>query len=668
MKRSQIKELESALSCRFTKQHKENLDKVVKDNEYMSYYDRTKHLPEPIIVRATEKDKMLVLLFLRPTFSGSLEPISLYKTDFTHTEKYDYVKKRSSKDVGVCSSLGIDYSFHTVVIPQRKKDEALLKKFSSATVFAGAFNRLIRDFDDMFYQNRALERQNREQARVDALFAPLKTPPKSFFKQIDAHIEHYFRYDKDTNIGYSTCCEKESDISDLKIKNRSIITCPHCGRKIKAVSVKCPVATKEYTDMLFSAIDEEHLCFRYFTTWTQVKGNSLEVSTYESLRYVMGGNEWEYYEPYGNWHKCKPSIFNADGFRHFAPNFKLYTRTMRHEFEKTRFHNCGFLEFVKATNLDAMATKRSNQCLYTYFISKNCINESSMKGVPEALIKAGLIKLAQLSVLNDTWWNYNALRQVDMKKKGSLASKMGIQSHYLRILQENAKSPDSYIAFEMFRQATKENVNNLTFQKAIIMNFFSNYFGKYCYMTEKQLLKIKNYCESNAVYLSNYDDYITNCMKLQRNIKADYIRFPKDFQKAHDEAMEMMEVKKQEMYEKSYKCLKSRLGNKFTWETKDYAFRLPENVAELYKEAEEQHNCITRNGYHEKMLEGKCIIVFARCKSQADKSFVTIELNPENGYRVVQALADQANNNGELPKTFIPVLEEYKKKCLAAIA
>ena len=667
MKQSEIKELESVLSCRFTQKHKEHIDKVVKDNEYMSYYDRKMTQPTPIIVRAMEKDKMLVLMFLKPTYSGSLNPLCLYKTDFVHTEKYDYAKKRSSKNVGVCNSLGLDYSSHAVVIPQRKKDEAILEKYLNCKPHKGDYRNFICNFDNMLYENRAQERRNREQARVDALFAPLKTPPRSFFKQIDAHIEHYFRFDKENHVGFSTCCEKESDISDLKIKNRSKITCPHCGREITAVSIKCSVATKEYTDMLFSAIDKEHLCFRYFTTWTQVKGNSLKISTYESLRYVMGGNEWEYYEPYGNWHLCKPSIFNADGFRHFEPNFKLYTRTMRHELEKTRFKNCGYIEFVKATDLDAMAIKRNNQCLYTYFISRNCMNVSNMKDVPETLIKAGLIKLAQFSALNDTWWNYRTLSQIDMKKKG-LASKMGIQSQYLRMLQENGKSDDSYVAFEMFREATKEGVNNLTFDKAILLHYFSNYFGKYCYMTEKQLLKIKNYCEKNNVRLSNYDDYMTNCMKLRRNTKADYIRFPKDFQKAHNEAMEMMEVKKQEMYEKSYKCLKNRLGNKFTWETKDFIFRLPEDVAELYKEAEMQHNCITRNGYHEKMLEGKCIIVFARCKKALDKSYVTIELNPDNGYRVVQAVADEAIDNGALPQDFIPVLENYKKKCLSAIA
>jgi hypothetical protein len=78
----------------------------------------------------------------------------------------------------------------------------------------------------------------------------------------------------------------------------------------------------------------------------------------------------------------------------------------------------------------------------------------------------------------------------------------------------------------------------------------------------------------------------------------------------------------------------------------DYCFVYPKSVQDIKDEAVQQNNCVA--SYIQRVIDGRCHILFLRKKDNLDKSLVTIEV--VNG-KIVQAL--QRFNN--------PLTEEQKE-------
>lgn len=81
-----------------------------------------------------------------------------------------------------------------------------------------------------------------------------------------------------------------------------------------------------------------------------------------------------------------------------------------------------------------------------------------------------------------------------------------------------------------------------------------------------------------------------------------------------------------------------QLKKNLTFEDDNFIVVVPTTIAELVKEGEEQHNCVGDYGYDNKVLEGKCNIVFIRKKINPNKSYITCEINP-NGHIIQYYLA-----------------------------
>lgn len=74
-----------------------------------------------------------------------------------------------------------------------------------------------------------------------------------------------------------------------------------------------------------------------------------------------------------------------------------------------------------------------------------------------------------------------------------------------------------------------------------------------------------------------------------------------------------------------------QLRDKLEYRAHGLHVTLPTCEADFIREGEQQHNCVGRYGYYDKMSEGKTIVVFIREDSNPDKSFITCEINPKNG-------------------------------------
>ena len=80
-----------------------------------------------------------------------------------------------------------------------------------------------------------------------------------------------------------------------------------------------------------------------------------------------------------------------------------------------------------------------------------------------------------------------------------------------------------------------------------------------------------------------------------------------------------------------FKSMVEQLRDKLEYRAYGLHVTLPTCEADFIREGEQQHNCVGRYGYYDRMSEGKTIVVFIRKDSEPDKSYITCEISPENG-------------------------------------
>ena len=77
---------------------------------------------------------------------------------------------------------------------------------------------------------------------------------------------------------------------------------------------------------------------------------------------------------------------------------------------------------------------------------------------------------------------------------------------------------------------------------------------------------------------------------------------------------------------------KSRIDKSLEFSYKDYQFIYPSSTEEIKQEAVQQNNCVA--SYIDKVIDGKCHILFLRKKNKLNESLVTIEVRNNH---IVQA-------------------------------
>lgn len=146
----------------------------------------------------------------------------------------------------------------------------------------------------------------------------------------------------------------------------------------------------------------------------------------------------------------------------------------------------------------------------------------------------------------------------------------------------------------------------------------------------------------------NYDlytwkDYLGALEILDVPLNKD-VMFPRDLNEAHDRTMERKRAVETKVFDKKIKKYARELNINIT--NDKYTVIVPTSSKEIIQEGEQQHNCVGKMGYIEKMAKHETIICFLRKTQELSKSFVTIELDPQRKY-VRQAYI---HNNHECPK------------------
>ena len=142
------------------------------------------------------------------------------------------------------------------------------------------------------------------------------------------------------------------------------------------------------------------------------------------------------------------------------------------------------------------------------------------------------------------------------------------------------------------------------------------------------IIRFQNWMIKNKVNFKYYLDYLSLLKDLGIQLDENLI-IPKDLEKAHDNAVELLNQMQREVNEKMYeKRLKAIL--KYENIVGDCAFLVPKDLNELVAEGKALHHCVGGSGYIDGHKQGKTTIIFIRQKEAIEKPFYTLELKNES--------------------------------------
>lgn len=155
--------------------------------------------------------------------------------------------------------------------------------------------------------------------------------------------------------------------------------------------------------------------------------------------------------------------------------------------------------------------------------------------------------------------------------------------------------------------------------------------------------------------LSNYRDYLKMSADLGYDMTNDFILYPKNLKKAHDDVMKRTKIEKD-------KKMKAKLAILFgqqelyRYEDDDFLIRAPKDLDELVAEGHKLHHCV--GTYAGRIADGKTVVVFIRKKKAPKTPFATLEVRDGD---LIQC---RGKNNKDMTEELKKLLTVYNKKVL----
>lgn len=161
-------------------------------------------------------------------------------------------------------------------------------------------------------------------------------------------------------------------------------------------------------------------------------------------------------------------------------------------------------------------------------------------------------------------------------------------------------------------------------------SYFNKLIEEYGYTAKPLLLYIDQLKTFEALedvrfVIKELYDYAS----MMKSISPKFDKYPRHFLTTHRIACRNYDRMKKEFSEELFK---KRINKQYECSFGDYIFIYPDSTQDIKDEAASQNNCVA--SYIDKVIDGKCHILFLRKKNKPDESLVTIEVRNNH---IVQA-------------------------------
>ena len=182
----------------------------------------------------------------------------------------------------------------------------------------------------------------------------------------------------------------------------------------------------------------------------------------------------------------------------------------------------------------------------------------------------------------------------------------------------------------------------------------------------------KRYKHNSKEIIKNYyEDYFRMCKGLRFDMKAEFVLFPKNIKKAHDDLVIYYNDKKDEEEGKrrnsiywKVKEMERQLNDIYGVQDDECIIRAPHDAMEIIKEGHALHHCVGGENYTRNMAEGRRFILFIRKKKKPEKPWYTMEITKEHEVVQVRGFANLDKDrikSTNIWKLFQKRIKELKK-------
>ena len=535
-----------------------------------------------------------------------------------------------------------------------QSDDDALKKYLGSE--KGGYEGLVH-YQLQIREDELIKRHKKQTDPWDVDLAQVPSLPKDWLRWVDkVGIRQnyiFYQYSKSgIDTGYCTYCEKDVPIKNPRYDKRS--RCSVCRHEITFKSVgKAGTIVTERNQMYLIQRCKDGFVIRQFEGYRLYKKGSyttpecmmreIRRSIFDKYGMALRSYYWGMFKQRTTrWMPasiCSPGYYGDD-------SGMVYGKTLPH-LTKNELSRTGLPEMLrKNTKLDPEK----------YL--------AVLKEVPqlEKLAKANLPMLAHQCLSNHHRFQQN----LHNTSSSSLVGMLGIDKHELKRLRQNnggilflewlrhEKSIGKPIQDNDIIWFCKEQIvpNNIQFiQNKMSVVQVCNYLRRQMAINKK----------SSKEVLTTWADYMSMAKRLKMDTDDEIIfRVNKLFQR-HDELVERCHEKDfaiqagqiLEDYPHVDEICES-IKDKYEYADDEYAIIVPERIEDILHEGRNLHHCIANSDrYWERIERRETYVLFLRRTSDVNKSYYTLEVEPNGTIRQKRTMYDRQDPDIEDAKKFL---------------
>lgn len=475
----------------------------------------------------------------------------------------------------------------------------------------------------------------------------------------------YIIYDSKTKEAYCTKCKSKFTIYDLhEVANHNYDTsCPKCGEhatyKSRGIGRK---NLEEQTRVLTFARKGKSIYG--VLTEVDISFESLlpQIYTWMSAIYKFNSKEQIYIKHYPGWcfgSECwttkknvkLPSVpipgFGAEPKR---KGTHVYTKNFEKIFPKSDYKYLNVPSIMEEHALSA-------EELINY------LNLSMKYKSIELLYKSGFQHLVIGKIQNyvqhsaAVYWRGQDLRKILRMDFGEIKEfrDKDITLRELSIYQEYRKKGHrlNINELEIVTHSYRSTIEAIEDISKVSHIKVAKYLAKQNFKDDKRI-------HSNS--LTDYKDYIEDCIKAGLDIRKNAVLFPKDFYIEHMRVNDLAENNVNKKTNNAIKkFIKSFFGGKETYQNDKFLIRPALKSIEFYEESSKLGHCV--KSYAKRVANKTTIIMFIRKLEDLETSYYTLELSPET-YEIVQC---RGKSNCSTTQEINEFINEWHKNIVVKI-
>ncbi len=603
----------------------------------------------------------------------------------------------SGKKIEACYNMSVvNRYYYTNFYEKEVNEKGAISKEDEKTVFKALKedkHRKYSNFIDLI-SNVEMEyaRERREEAeyrRIERVHAMMRRVPKipietkRWLDQRELQGENFCLKNRKSERWSCSACGGEFERAAAmkaegtgKAKDRDIVICPDCQKKIRLLTRKQNVRVKTHFCMI-QPIDNENAVARHFAAEILCEaGEKKRIGIKEEIRIILFKNPKKvpcsvYYEQYAGpgwapeeWMRagrCFDNKKNPANRKEYAGH--LYDGGIEAAFRDTAYEPWTKL-FIQ---MAAEGIKLNYNNLMKEWGSKRRI------GLVELLYRGRFHRLlAEESERGYSWhtWHDGELNQSgkSIEEVFEIKDRQKIN----RIREKNG----GFLMLEWMRESEKTNQkisdktldwlekNKIKPEEICAMNEHFSVEQAMNYLERQKREQYKK--RSIKEILSQYTDYIRMCKKLHKDVNDALVYRPRELKRRHDEAVKEIQSRQDELVADEYtkkfgeaEKVLEEIREKYEYTGEKYIIRVPKKIVDIVREGNRLHHCAgATERYFDRIKQHETYICFLRKKEEPDMPYYTIEVEPGGTIRQHRGMYDEEPEIDEVK----PFLREWQRE------